>query len=177
MAKKKMNKAQSLKIPNIPFPSDIFTYYLSHPFVSREYIREWELGVEERHPNIALLNPFYDVEGEGRSDVKARDEKRKVEKDAGYNWRLCARDKIAIEFSRGIVGIVDKNSAKSIGTIMEFVYARCSASNPKLLVCSNKNLQKHPWLSTHFHEIYHSLDELEEDLEYQTRRVQKKWGF
>jgi hypothetical protein len=171
------NTAQKLKIPKISFPEDIFTFYLSHPFASREYIRKWELDFERKNPNIALMNPFYDVEGEGREDVKARDEGREFEKDAGYNWRLCARDKIAIEFSRGIVGVVDSNSDVSIGTNMEFVYARCSASNPKLLVCTNEKLRDHPWLRTHFHEVYFSLEEFEDDAPYQVQRVRDKWGF
>ena len=64
-----MNKAQELKAPKLNFPDDVFTFYLSHAFMSRRNVREWELKFEERHPNIALINPFYDVEGRGREDI------------------------------------------------------------------------------------------------------------
>jgi len=168
-----MNRAQSLKIPKIEFPSDIFTFYLSHPFESREKIRKWELDFEDKHPHIALLNPFYDVEGEGREDIKARDDGREFEKTPGYDWRLTQRDYIAICYSRGILGIVDK----SIGTKMEFVMGRVLAKSPKLLVCTRKDLLDHPWLSTHFHEIYKSFRDFEEGVDYQVERVRKKWGF
>jgi hypothetical protein len=177
MEKKDINRAQRMKIPELTFPDDIFTFYLSHPFASREYVRKWELEFEERHPRIALLNPFYDVVGEGREDVKARDEGRTFEESPGYQWRLVQRDNIAIAFSRGIVGIVDENCDKSIGTFMEFVYARMAACNPKLLICSKKNLRNHPWLYTHFHEIYDSLSDFEADVERQVAKVKKKWGF
>jgi hypothetical protein len=177
MEESKMNWAQRLKAPEVKFPKNLFTFYLSHPFVSREHVRKWELDFEEKHPKIALINPFYDVEGEGREDVKARDEGKKFKKLPGYNWRLVARDKIAIEFSRGILGIVDHNSGRSIGTIMEFVYGRGSACNPKLLICTNKHLFEHPWLRTHFHKIYPSFEAFEKDAEAQVARVKKKWGF
>lgn len=177
MAEKGMNWAQKMKAPAVKFPKGLFTFYLSHPFVSREYIRKWELDFEKKHPKIALINPFYDVEGEGREDIKAKDAGKDFKMDAGYNWRLVARDKIAIEFSRGIVGIVDENSDRSIGTIMEFVYARGSACNPKLLICTNKDLFNHPWLRTHFHKVYPSFEAFEEDVEAQVARVKKKWGF
>jgi hypothetical protein len=173
----KMNWAQKMKAPELKFPKGLFTFYLSHPFVSRKKIREWELGFEKKHPKIALINPFYDVDGEGREDVKARDEGKNFKKDAGYNWRLVMRDEIAIAFSRGILGIVDENSARSIGTIMEFVYGRMLAKNPKLLICTNKDLLNHPWLKTHFHMIYPSFEDFEKDVEKQVTRVKKKWGF
>lgn len=171
-----MNEAQELKIPEIKFPDKIFTFYLSHPFDSREYIRKLELEFEERHPKIALLNPFYDVAGEGREDVRARDEGRNFERDAGYNWRLTTRDQVAIAFSRGIVGIVDENSDGSFGTIMEFVYARMLAANPKLLICKHRK-KDHSWLATHFHKIYSSFEDFDADVEAQVEKVKKEWGF
>ena len=174
---KNMSESRNLKIPKIAFPEDIFTFYLSHPFASRKYVRDWELNFEKGHPKIALLNPFYDVEGEGREDVRARDEGKEFEKDAGYNWRLVQRDKIAIEYSRGILGIVDENAGKSIGTLMEFVYSRCAACNPKLCICTNPELINHPWIRTHFHEVYDSFISFEEEIENQVERVRKKWGF
>lgn len=172
-----MTESQNLKIPKINFPKDIFSLYLSHPFASRKYIRDWELEFEEKHPKIALLNPFYDVEGEGREDVRARDEGKDFPRDKGYNWRLVQRDKIAIEYSRGILGIVDENADKSIGTLMEFVYSRCAACNPKLCICTNPELVNHPWVQTHFHEVYDSFSAFEENIESQVERVRKKWGF
>lgn len=173
----KLNWAQKLKVPEIKFPKGLFSFYLSHPFVSRKKIRDWELKFEAKHPKIALINPFYDVEGEGRQDVKDRDEGREVKKTPGYEWRLTQRDYIAICYSRGILGIVDENHDKSIGTIMEFVMARALAKNPKLLICSKKDLLEHPWLKTHFHKIYPSFEAFEKDVENQVARVQKKWGF
>ena len=172
-----MNAAQRLKLPEIKFPEDIFTFYLSHPHASRHYVREWELGFEGRHPNIALLNPFYDVEGECKEDIRAEDEGREVVREKGANWRLVMRDEIAIAYSRGILGIVDYNSDKSIGTIMEFVYGRMLANNPKLLICTNDRLYNHPWLRTHFHEIYKSFEEFENNVEDRIAHVRKKWGF
>ena len=171
-----MQENQLIRIPKIEFPKDIFTFYLSHPFESRKYVRDWELKFEERHPRIALINPFYDVEGEGREDVKDRDEGREAVKTPGYDWRLVRRDKIAMLFSRGIVGIVDENAGKSYGTKMEFVYARVLANNPKLLICTNGS-HDHPWFKTHFHRIYKTFEEFEADVESHVERRKKKWGF
>jgi hypothetical protein len=177
MKEKEMNWAQKMKIPKLDFPKGLFTFYLSHPVSSRKMIREWELNFEGRHPKIALLNPFYDLTEGTQEEIQDLDAGREVKKDPGYNWRLVQRDKIAIEFSRGILGIVDENSASSIGTIMEFVYGRASACNPKLLICTNEKLRDHPWLKTHFHKIYPSFEAFEEDVEKQVARVKKKWGF
>ena len=176
MEESEMNWAQKLKAPEVKFPKKLFTFYLSHPFESRKKIREWELKFEKRHPNIALINPFYDVEGEGREDVKARDEGIGFKKEPGYDWRLVRRDKIAMLFSRGIIVVIDENSADSFGTKMEIVYARVLANNPKLLICTTKHYN-HPWFKTHFHRIYRSFEEFEKDIEYQVARVKKKWGF
>jgi hypothetical protein len=172
-----MNSAQSLKIPKFEFPEDIFTFYLSHPFASRKRIRKWELDFEDKHPHIALMNPFYDVEGEGREDVRARDEGVDFEKTPGYNWRLVQRDYIAICYSRGILGIVDDNADKSIGTIMEFVMGRVLAKSPKLLICQREDLLDHPWLNTHFHKIYKDFKDFEENVDYQVQRWKEKWEF
>jgi len=78
MDEKDKNWAQRLKAPNPKFPKNLFTFYLSHPHPSRHKVREWELGFEKRHPKIALINPFYDVEGEGREDIKIEDAGGKV---------------------------------------------------------------------------------------------------
>ncbi len=177
MDESKMNWAQKLKAPEVKFPKGLFTFYLSHPFASREYVRNWELKFEKKHPKIALINPFYDVEGEGREDVRDRDAGKEIVKTPGYEWRLTQRDYIAIAYSRGILGIVDHNADKSIGTIMEFVMARAMAKNPKILVCAKKDLINHPWLVTHFHKIYSSFEEMEKDIENQVAKVQKEWGF
>jgi len=171
------NWAQRLKAPEVKVPKKLFTFYLSHARVSRQPVREWELNFEKKHPNIALINPFYDVVGAGREDIRAWDEGKKPKMDPSYNWRLTQRDYIAIAFCRGILGIVDENSDKSIGTIMEFVMARALAKNPKLLICTNKALFDHPWLRTHFHKIYPSFEAFEKDVEKQVARVKKKWGF
>ena len=168
---------QLLRAPVINFSEKFFTFYLSHPFASREYIRKWELEFEERNPEIALVNPFFDVgELEGREDLKAKDEGRGFIKTPGYDSRLVKRDLIAVLFSRGIVGVVDHNSDKSIGTIMEFVYARALANNPKLLICTNGH-HEHPWLKTHFHRVYESFEKFEEDVKNQIDRVKTEWGF
>ena len=174
---KELNWAQRLKIPEISFPKGLFTFYLSHPAASRKSVRKWELDFEAKHPKIALVNPFYDVGGEGRKDVQERDEGKMFKKEPGYEWRLTQRDYIAIAFSRGIVGIVDENIDKSIGTQMEFVFARMLAKSPKLCICTKRELLNHPWLKTFFHKIYPSFSEFEKDVEYQAKRVQKKWGF
>lgn len=173
-----MQPNQSLKAPEPPFPSDIFTFYLSHSSRSREYVRAWELAFEERHPSIALINPFYDVAGEGREDIRARDEGRAFEKDAGYNWRLVHRDYITMAFSRGILTIMDENFDVSIGTTMETVYGRMLGHNPKLCVFHNRDdLADHPWINTHYHQVYRSFEALEEDIEERVAHVKEKWGF
>lgn len=172
-----LNWAQRLKIPEVKFPKELFTFYLSHATESRHSVRKWELGFEGRHPKIALLNPFYDLEGEGLKDVLARDAGKKFKELPGYEWRMTQRDYIAICYARGILCIVDENYDKSIGTVMEMVMGRVLAKNPKLLICTNKVLAGHPWLKTHFHKIYSSFEEFEADVEFQVERVKKKWGF
>jgi len=172
-----MNWAQRLKMPVIKFPKNLFTFYLSHPTASREYVRKWELEFEGKHPKIALINPFYDLEGEGRIEIENLDSGKKFPKKPGYEWRMAQRDYIAISYSRGIVCVVDENADKSIGTIMEMVMARSLAKNPKLLVCTNRNLINHPWLVTHFHKIYPSFGAFEKDIERQVLKVKREWGF
>src|SRR3989344_2186729 len=144
-------KNQLIRVPEIKFPDQfhgVFPFYLSHPFASRNYVRQWELEFEDRNPGIALVNPFYDVEGEGREDVIARDEGKDFEKTPGYDSRLVRRDLIAMLFSRGIVGIVDENACESFGTKMEFVYSRVFSNNPKLLICTSGH-HEHSWFKTH----------------------------
>ena len=173
----KLNWAQRLKAPAVKVPRGLFTFYLSHPFVSREYVRKWELKFEKKHPKIALVNPFYDVEGEGREDVRARDEGREFKTEPGYEWRLTQRDYIAIAFSRGILGIVDENAEKSIGTIMEFVMGRAMAKNPKLLICTNKNLINHPWLRCIFTRFILRLKNLKRMLKNRLRGLRRSGVF
>lgn len=177
MDESKMNWAQRLKAPEVKFPKGLFTFYLSHPEASREYIREWELKFEGNHPKIALINPFYDLLGEQEKRVEATDAGKKYKGPPGDEWRLTQGDYIAICYSRGMVCVVDEHSDKSIGTIMEMVMARTLAKNPKLLICTNKKLITHPWLITHFHKIYPSFEAFEKDVERQVARVKKKWGF
>lgn len=174
MAKEKLNWAQRLKAPEVKFPKGLFTFYLSHPEASRHAVRKWELAFEGKHPNIAMINPFYDLETE---DIPAKDAGKKITHEPGFEWRMTQRDYIAIAYCRGIVCIVDENYDKSIGTVMEMVMARVLAKNPKLLICMNEKLRGHPWLKTHFHKIYSSFEEFEADVETQVERVKKKWGF
>jgi hypothetical protein len=174
---KKLNWAQKLKAPDVKFPKGLFTFYLSHPEASRHSVRKWELGFEERHPNIAMINPFYDLPGEQEKRVVAADKGEKYNALPGDEWRMTQGDYIAICFSRGIVCVVDENYDKSIGTVMEMVMGRVLAKNPKLLICTNEKLRGHPWLKTHFHKIYGSFEEFETDVENQVERVKKKWGF
>jgi hypothetical protein len=177
MVKKQLNWAQRLKAPEVKFPKDLFTFYLSHATDSRHYIRKWELEFESKHPKIALINPFYDLPGEQERRVRAMDLKKEFKENPGFEWRMTQGDYIAICFSRGIVCVVDENYDKSIGTVMEMVMARALAKNPKLLICTNEKLRGHPWLVTHFHKIYDGFEEFEKDVEYQVRRVKAKWGF
>ena len=145
MVEKKLNWAQRLKAPDVKFPRGLFTFYLSHPEASRHYIRKWELEFEGRHPTIAMINPFYDLHNE---DIPAKDAGKKIKHEPGFEWRMTQRDYIAIAYCRGIVCVVDENYDKSIGTVMEMVMGRVLAKNPKLLICTNKNLLGHPWLKT-----------------------------
>lgn len=172
------NEAQRLRFPAFHFPMNIFTFYLSHASKSRHYVRKWEIEFEGRHPNIALLNPFYDVIGEGREDIRERDEGRIFTKEPGYNWRLVTRDLSLITVTRGLLTIIDDNFDVSVGTPMETVYGRMLANNPKLCVCNKRDdLIEHPWIQTHYHKVYPGFEEFERDVENKVKEVKEEWGF
>lgn len=173
-----MQKNQKLKAPLVNFPSDLFTLYLSHSSRSRERVRNWELGFEERNPEIALINPFYDLQGEGREDIKARDEGKPFEKDAGYSWRMYRRDIGIMTFCRGLVTVVDKNFDFSIGTPMETVYGQALSQSPRLCIFDERSdLIEHPWIKTHYDERYGSFEDFEKDVMAQVNRVRDEQGF
>lgn len=126
--------------------------YLSHPWKSRAYIREWELYIEKT-TGINLFNPFYD---EPRPEVAEIDAGTRKDYDLDYNL-IVQRDLAAIKKCEGIVAIVDGGT--SYGTIMEIVYA-FNMGKPVYLICTNAQ-EKHPWLRYHCLTIFTSFKEFE----------------
>jgi nucleoside 2-deoxyribosyltransferase len=136
--------------------------YLAHPFDSRKEMQEWELGFEKR-TGIQIINPFYDevreeiivaeneyrnMSREEREELVASKYKQIVEKDLE---KICKTD--------GFIVII--NHMKSIGAIMEMVYAH-QTKKPVYTVAFESI--KHPWVKYHSTELFSNLDELEKYL-------------
>jgi len=129
------------------------TFYLSHPWKSRAYVRKWELNIEKQ-TGITLLNPFYD---EPRREVDEIDNGTREEYDLDP-YMIVQRDIAAIRRCEGVVAIIDGGT--SYGTIMEIVYA-FSMGKPVYLICTNGQ-EKHPWLRYHCLTIFTSFKEFED---------------
>ena len=128
--------------------------YLAHPFDTRYWIREWELGFETR-TGITLNNPFYDAPD--RFDVEQIDAGRAERYNKLEPISLVHHDLAFLSASDGLLGIID--GSISYGTIMEIVYARILRL-PVYLIVTNGHHQ-HPWLIQHSDRIFTSLESCE----------------
>jgi len=132
-----------------------WSFYLAHPWESRDTTRKKELEIESRI-NAELLNPFYDVKREevhlvdtGAQDRYHADANQVVERDLA-NMNRCD----------GFVGVID--GAFSIGTIMEIVYA--NTYNIPVILLVTSGCEKHYWLRYHAARIVTTWEELEREL-------------
>ncbi len=133
------------------------TFYLAHPFETREKTRQWELEIEAKY-NINLLNPFYDL---NRKDVDDIDNNKKGRYDIESPQELVERDLCAIYGTSGVVAVID--GSISYGTIME-IYQSFRAGLPVHIICTNGH-ENHPWLRYCAKEIFTSFEAFEKSLE------------
>lgn len=136
-------------------------FYLAHPALSKDYVREWELFIEQKF-GINLINPFF----EGQPFEKAVLEKLyttgKVPK-LNYDQAstIVENDIQFIKDCDGTVAIID--GSISYGTIMEIIYSRLN-NKPVYIICTN-GYETHAWLHYHSTKIFISFKEFEEWLE------------
>ena len=127
--------------------------YLAHPFGTKDAMREWELGFEER-TGIDLLNPFYDFSTETLAQ-------KQMGRAARYkkinSMELVMRDVDQIKKSDGIIACVTDDL--SYGTIQEMVYAKIN-NKPVYSVITNGH-ENHPWLDYHSTEKFTNFKDLE----------------
>ena len=115
-------------------------YYLAHPIIKRQYIREQEL-IFEKNTRIVLINPFYD--GYERIDVVEIDKGLKKEWDTSLDYkRIVETDLSSIDSTKGIIAYVERGIF-SIGTSMEIWYAY---THKKVIYIVTPNCDTHPWL-------------------------------
>ncbi len=143
------------------WPKDKFTLYLAHASASRQLVRQWELAFEAKHPEIALVNPFYDVGGPGgREDVKIADMGGSPIIHNNQHILVVERDKEVIRRCFGILAVLDKSF--TIGAPQEIVYAHMWNKRPRICVCTN-GLHTNPWLLFHAEKefVFASFEELD----------------
>ncbi|MBN2458682.1 hypothetical protein JXB28_00200 [Candidatus Woesearchaeota archaeon] len=129
-------------------------YYLAHPFLSREKIREWELGFEQR-AGIKLVNPFYDIIRDDVALIDSGKEKRGEREPA----IIVERDLYAIsKVRKGVIAVIDGSSSQ--GTIMEIVYAKKLFQKEVLSIITNGDHDR-PWLRYHSDRIFTSFEGFE----------------
>jgi nucleoside 2-deoxyribosyltransferase len=133
--------------------------YLAHPTSSRKVIREWELQIEQLY-SIALVNPFYDIEGVEKGFVLRADKGEdfyKMDKPYNFNSSLVWRDLQTILECDCTIAVIDGNI--SYGTIMEICYSKMF-NKPVYIICSTGH-EKHPWLVHHATKIFKSTLEFD----------------
>jgi nucleoside 2-deoxyribosyltransferase len=132
------------------------SFYLAHPFNSREKIREWELHLSGTFP-VNFTNPFYSkqaIEEFQEGDVSSNEYYERLK----HPSEIVENDINLINNSDGIIAIVD--GSLSYGTIMEIVYAYKSGK-PVYLIITNGH-HKHLWFTYHATKIFTSFKEFEE---------------
>jgi len=129
--------------------------YLAHPFPSRQYMRNWELRIEEKL-NVEFYNPFYDTK-EAREDVIEDGKCENGRLYTGNAAEIVVRDLRAMRDSMGVAVILDGN--EKYGTVMEIVYG-CLFQKPVYIICTTGHSQ-HYWLQYHAQKIFSTLREFE----------------
>ena len=129
--------------------------YLCHPFDSRKWVREWELGIEKKL-GITILNPFYDT---GRQNAKDIDAGRLARYEIEPK-KIVEVDIDLIKKSKGLVAFITGDL--SYGTIQEMVYGKLY-KKPVYSIVTNKH-EKHPWLQYHSTKVFTELSDLEKFL-------------
>ena len=114
------------------------TFYLAHPTVARNEIREWELNVEKKY-NINLLNPFLDNYINDSTELKEGDI---YAQNLDYK-SIVEEDLKAIDRCDGILAVLTENS---MGTAMELFYNSVYLSKPTYMIIEDDKLMHHPWL-------------------------------
>ena len=132
--------------------------YTSHPFDFRREFRKWELHIESKF-EVELINPFYDIH---RDDVKLIDEEGITRYELLDHKEVVERDIAAIKDSDAVITVISGHT--SYGTPMEMVYARIY-HKPNYLVCMSGR-EGHPWLKYFSSDIFLTLDELEDNMDY-----------
>lgn len=113
-------------------------FYLAHPTVARNEIRDWEIEVEKKY-NITLLNPFFDNYINDSTELKGG--KNYID-DSDYK-SIVEGDLKAIDRCDGVLAIMTENS---VGTAMELFYNSVHLSKPTYIIMEDSKLMHHPWL-------------------------------
>ena len=129
------------------------SYYLSHPFDTKEMMRQWELRIEVEY-DLEIINPFYDI---SRDDIRAIDQGLMGRYEGLDPEVIVHRDLNAIAQSDGVIAYID--GSVSYGTIMEIVYAYQLNKTVNLIITNGH--EQHPWLVFHSGPIYTSLEAFE----------------
>lgn len=133
------------------------TYYLAHPFDSRNEIRKWQTKLEKRFKNkIKIINPFFPMrkyEIFKESDISSNDYYNKLD------FVNIVKDDIKLIKECDCI-IIIINGKLSYGTIQEMIYGYLLGKEV-ILICTNKH-DKHPWLQFHSYFTFTKFEEFEE---------------
>lgn len=136
------------------------SYYLAHPLNMRYEIREWELDFERR-TGINLQNPFYDILGQEREDVKRIDSgdlKARTVRTKADGVKIVRNDLRLIFNQEGLVAICEKGQ-ESMGTPMEVFFNAFVLKRPTYIV--SQTLNGHPWLMGLGTKVFNTLPDFE----------------
>ena len=131
--------------------------YLAHPTKNRHEIRKWEKEFESEHPEINLINPFYD-NPENRRDVLALDKGKRYIEEPDYADRIVERDLRLLGKQDGILMIA--NDEISIGSPIELAYSKIMEKFPRCVIGLN-GLHNHPWAVHYSTHMFKSFKEFE----------------
>jgi len=134
-------------------------YYLAHPIKDRSWVRKKELVIES-DTGIELVNPFYD---DDRHDISDIDNGITHEFSIDIDFEKIVRNDLShIDNSDGVVAVITES--KTVGTIMELMYARMTDKNV-WIICMDNELFSHPWLRyVSDNKIYRSFEEWRNEL-------------
>jgi len=145
--------------------------YLAHPILYRHLIRDWELGFEERFPNVNLDNPFYDSGDSNEEEaVNILDSTgQSIIYTPEFSRELVERDLEAIRRNKGVIAYLGERL--SIGTNMEIAYAKAVYHKPVFIIAPETTKHKefplanHPWIQVHSNQRFNSFKEFENFVE------------
>ncbi|MHC4748428.1 MAG: hypothetical protein ACYTFW_01005 [Planctomycetota bacterium] len=118
-----------------------YEFYLAHPILVREYIRNLELEIEVTYPRFNLINPFYDAE---RTEIKRVDDNPTVNPyDFPHEWIVVEDTKAILGAKTGLIAYL-RSDIPTVGTVCEIMIAK--QFNKIVYAIVDPKWANHPWI-------------------------------